>query len=91
MIAQSFARIHAANLINAGIMPLTFANAEDYEKVAQGDKLSISGVWEGMETGKMMLINETTGVKIPLVCSFTDRQKAILKAGSLLAYTGEQL
>ena len=39
----------------------------------------------------MMLCNETTGEKIPLVCSFTDRQKAILKAGSLLAYTGSQL
>ncbi len=91
VIAQSFARIHAANLINAGIMPLTFANAEDYEKVAQGDKLSISGVWEGMETGKMTLVNETTGVEIPLVCSFTDRQKAILKSGSLLAYTRDQL
>ncbi len=91
VIAQSFARIHAANLINAGIMPLTFANAEDYEKVTQGDKLSISGVWEGMETGSMTLVNETTGAKIPVVCSFTDRQKAILKSGSLLAYTRDQL
>ena len=91
VITKSFARIHIANLINAGIMPLTFANPEDYEKVAQGDTLSISDVWAGMDSGKMTLKNETTGVEIPLVCSFTDRQKAILKAGSLLAYTGEQL
>jgi len=91
VITKSFARIHIANLINAGIMPLTFANPDDYEKVAQGDTLSIANVWEGMDSGCMTLKNETTGIEIPLVCSFTDRQKAILKAGSLLAYTGEQL
>ena len=72
-------------------MPLTFADPADYDKVNQGDTLSISDVWDGMDCGAMTLCNETTGEKIPLVCSFTDRQKAILKAGSLLAYTGEQL
>ena len=91
VVTKSFARIHVANLINAGIMPLTFANADDYEKVSQGDMLSIKNVWAGMDSGKMTLINETTGVEIPLVCAFTERQKAILKAGSLLAYTKEQL
>ena len=91
VITKSFARIHVANLINAGIMPLTFADPADYDKVSQGDKLSISNVWAGMDSGKMTLVNETTGEKIALVCSFTDRQKAILKAGSLLAYTGSQL
>ena len=91
VITKSFARIHVANLINAGIMPLTFENPEDYEKVSQGDTLSIDGVWAGMDSGSMTLCNETTGERIPLVCSFTDRQKAILKAGSLLAYTGSQL
>ena len=91
VITKSFARIHVANLINAGIMPLTFANADDYEKVSQGDMLSIEGVWAGMDSGTMILKNETTGVEIPLVCAFTERQKAILKAGSLLAYTKEQL
>ena len=91
VITKSFARIHVANLINAGIMPLTFANADDYEKVSQGDMLSIDDVWAGMDTGKMTLKNETTGEEIPLVCAFTERQKAILKAGSLLAYTKEQL
>ena len=91
VITKSFARIHVANLINAGIMPLTFSNAEDYEKVSQGDTLSISNVWAGMDSGKMILKNETTGAEIPLTCAFTERQKAILKAGSLLAYTKEQL
>ena len=87
VIAKSFARIHAANLINAGIMPLTFANAEDYDRLAQGNMLSIDGVYEGMECGKMTLKDETAGLEIPLTCSFTERQKAILKAGGLLAYT----
>ncbi len=91
VITKSFARIHVANLINAGIMPLTFANADDYDKVSQGDILSIDNVWAGMDSGNMILKNETTGVEIPLVCAFTERQKAILKAGSLLAYTKEQL
>ncbi len=91
VIAKSFARIHIANLINAGIMPLTFRNPEDYDKVSQGDILSISGVWKGMESGEMTLVNKTTGAEIPLLCGFTDRQVAILKAGSLLAYTGSQL
>ena len=91
VITKSFARIHVANLINAGIMPLTFQNADDYDKVTQGDMLSIEGVWAGMDNGKMILKNETTGEEIPLVCAFTERQKAILKAGSLLAYTKEQL
>ncbi len=91
VITKSFARIHIANLINAGIMPLTFQNPDDYEKVAQGDTLSIEGVHAGMDSGNMILLNETTGVKIPLVATFTERQKAILKAGSLLAYTKEQL
>ena len=91
VVAKSFARIHTANLINAGIMPLTFQNAADYDKIAQGDKLSIAGVWKGMDEGKMTLVDETNGVRIPLICAFTDRQKAILKAGGLLAYTGTQL
>ena len=87
VIAKSFARIHAANLINAGIMPLTFKDPEDYEKVNEGDTLSLSGVYAGMESGEITLKNETTGAKITLTCSFTDRQAAILKAGSLLSYT----
>ena len=87
VVAKSFARIHAANLINAGIMPLTFQNAEDYDQLSQGDRLSLSGVWAGMESGEMTLTNETTGKQIAVTCSFTERQKDILKAGGLLAYT----
>ncbi len=89
VITKSFARIHIANLINAGIMPLTFKNAEDYDKLNEGDELELNNVYNGMDSGEIILTNKTTGDKIPLSCSFTERQKAILKAGSLLKYTGE--
>ena len=89
VITKSFARIHIANLINAGIMPLTFKNADDYDKLNQSDKLTLSNVFEGMDKGEIILKNETTGKEIELTCSFTERQKAILKAGGLLAYTKE--
>ena len=87
VITKSFARIHVANLINSGIMPLTFKNADDYDKINQGDKLSLSNVFDGMDKGILILKNETSGAEIELVCDFTDRQKKILKAGGLLAYT----
>ncbi len=86
VVAKSFARIHAANLINAGILPLTFKNPEDYELLSQDAHLSIDGVFAGMESGEMIL-TDGEGHKIPLTCSFTQRQKDILKAGGLLAYT----
>lgn len=89
VVTKSFARIHAANLINAGIMPLTFANPEDYEKINQEDEIRITGVFEGMESGEMTLEDLTNGEKIQLVCSFTDRQRAILKDGGLLKYVGK--
>ena len=87
VITKSFARIHVANLINAGIMPLTFKNPEDYDKLTQGDKLTLSNVFEGMDKGEITLTNETTGESFALSCSFTERQKEILKAGGLLSFT----
>ena len=89
VITKSFARIHAANLINAGIMPLTFKNPEDYDKISQGDKLCLDDIFAGMDSGVITLTDETNGVKAELACSFTDRQKKILKAGGLLEYTKE--
>ncbi len=87
VITKSFARIHVANLINAGIMPLTFKNPDDYDKLTQGDKLSLNNIFEGMDKGEILLKNETTNEKFTLVCNFTERQKNILKAGGLLSYT----
>ncbi len=89
VIAKSFARIHAANLINAGIMPLTFANPDDYDTLSQGDVLKLDNIYEGLESGSLTLKDVTTGEEILLSCSFTDRQKAILKSGGLLKYVGQ--
>ncbi len=87
--AKSFARIHAANLINAGILPLTFENAEDYDKLTENDELILQDVHAGIKAGKLTLLNKTKGIEIPLLCSFTERQIAILKAGGLLEFTRE--
>lgn len=86
VIAKSFARIHAANLINSGILPLTFKNAGDYDKISEGDALSLTGIFAGMDKGEITLKDETNGEEATLVCSFTERQKNILKAGGLLAF-----
>ena len=90
VVAKSFARIHVANLINVGILPLTFKNHEDYDKLKMNDTLTFSDVHSGMDKGVIMMKDETTGESFELSCSFTERQKDILKAGGLLAYTKEQ-
>ncbi len=89
VIAVSFARIHAANLINAGILPLTFENAEDYEKLEQDDRLEIRNIREGLKNGRLILEDMTRNIRIPLLCSLTERQREILKQGGLLNYTRE--
>lgn len=89
VIAKSFARIHAANLINAGILPLIFADPGDYDLLAQGDDLSIDDVYAGLDSGKLILKDKNSGKEIVLTGEFTDRQKAILKAGGLLKYVGQ--
>ena len=88
VVVKSFARIHVANLINAGILPLTFENEADYDKFTQGDRLTVSGIFEGMDTGFVTLRNDK-GSTARLRCTVTSRQKAILKAGGLLEYTKE--
>ncbi|MBR0466697.1 MAG: aconitate hydratase [Clostridia bacterium] len=89
VIAKSFARIHAANLINVGIIPLTFKNTDDYDKIDLGDILSLSDIKEGIKKGSLTLVDETKGEKIELVCSFTERQLSILDYGGLLSFTAK--
>lgn len=87
VIAKSFARIHISNLINAGILPLTFENEADYDKFAQGDMLVLSDIFAGLDSGKITLTDETNGEKAVLCCNFSERQKDIMRAGGLLSYT----
>lgn len=87
VIAKSFARIHISNLINAGILPLTFENEADYDKFMQGDMLKLSDIYAGLDSGKITLTDESSGESAVLSCSFSERQKEILRAGGLLSYT----
>ena len=89
VIAKSFARIHVANLINAGILPLTFANPEDYDALEQGANLSFSDLKAGIASGTVEMTDTTTGKKILLKGEFTQRQQQILLCGGLLNYTKE--
>ena len=86
VITKSFARIHAANLINAGILPLTFADPADYDKLAEGDEIVLSDIFAAVEAGSMTLTTKA-GDNIKLDCAYSPRQIAILKAGGLLPYT----
>ena len=90
VIAKSFARIHAANLVNAGIVPLIFENEADYDKIEQGDKITISNVHEGLREGRLIMKVSGEGgrtAEIPLTMDLADRQKDMLMAGGLLDYT----
>ena len=86
VIAKSFARIHVANLINAGILPLTFADPADYEALAQGQKLTLQNIQSGMAEGKIIVTDES-GNAFTALCDLSARQQAILMAGGLLNYT----
>ena len=88
VIAKSFARIHIANLINSGILPMTFDNPEDYDKLDQDAKLTISGIVDGMKAGKLT-VTADNGHTFTVNCDLTQRQQAILLAGGLLNYTKE--
>jgi aconitate hydratase len=81
VVAVSFARIHLANLINFGVVPLLFASPEDYDRIDQGDQVRIQ--W-GDFTGEILLRNETKGQAIPLTHRLRPREIAILQAGGVL-------
>ena len=93
VLVKSFARIHRANLINAGILPLTFVNEADYDNIAQGDELVLSDVRKAVEAGKseLTVINKSNGKEIPVLCELSGRTKDIMLAGGLLDYTRESM
>lgn len=90
VITKSFARIHMANLINAGILPMTFANEADYDRIDQNDELKIESIGKQIaESDTIKVTNVTKGFDFDCSVSFSDRQKAMLYAGGLLNYTKE--
>jgi aconitate hydratase len=85
VIAKSFARIHLANLINFGILPLTFKNPRDYDALAQGDRLSATRLLATLAAGAPVTVTiEGSGRSIELIYALTPRQKELLMAGGLL-------
>lgn len=86
VLAISFARIHWANLINFGIVPLTFAQPGDYEAIAQGDMLQLDDVRAAITAAQGLLVarNITQGTEVALTYAFTPRQRDIMLAGGLL-------
>lgn len=84
VIAKSFARIHAANLVNAGILPLIFENPDDYDEVKQGDVLRLENVRAALGDDRIIL--HAGDKNIPLRMELAERQKEVLLAGGLLDY-----
>lgn len=87
VIAKSFARIHMANLINSGILPLAFENEADYDKISQGDTLIIENPAEQINKGNRIIIKKSDGKEFATNIAISERQRDIIIAGGLLNYT----
>jgi aconitate hydratase len=91
VIAKSLERIHAANLINFGILPLTFALENDYDAVDQGDDLEIAGIRKAiLDGGNLLVQNKTKGTTFEASCLLSTRQKQIILAGGALNVRGQK-
>ena len=86
VLARSIERIHCANLINFGIVPLIFDRPEDYGTITQGDELTCDGFRAALaDDGKVTLKNVTRGNTFTATAALSDRQKRIVLNGGLLA------
>ncbi|MBE6747705.1 MAG: aconitate hydratase [Ruminococcaceae bacterium] len=91
VITKSFARIHKANLVNAGIIPLNFKDASDYDKIDVNDDLQLPNIKADLTANQdITLVNKTKNEEYKLICDVSDRQKDILAAGSLLDFTKKE-
>ncbi len=87
VIAKTFARIHRANLINWGVLPLEFVDAADYDAIKAADHLRINDVTAGLAAGTLTVTDETCSHRLAVRCVLTDREREILLAGGRLAHT----
>jgi len=92
VIAKSFARIHRANLINFGILPLIFKNPDDYERITPGDSLRITGIKKALldGAGEIAVENITKKSSFSVRLEFNERERRLLLAGGLLSYIKEK-
>ncbi len=82
VVAKSFARIHTANLINNGILPLTFKNASDYDLVKEGDMIKLNSIHNGLKTG---VVKATVGNhEVDLEVNLSERGREIMMRGGVL-------
>jgi aconitate hydratase len=84
VLVKSFARIHLANLINFGILPLTFEDEADYERIDPDDELELS--MAELDSGKLTVINSSKSAEIPVVHPLNEREIEIIRAGGALAF-----
>lgn len=91
ILAKSFARIHKANLINFGIIPCTLDDPSMFERIEPSDILEIKGIRDIFEKGEshFFIVDKPKGIKIPMTCQLTERERKIILAGGLLNYTKE--
>jgi aconitate hydratase len=88
VLAKSFARIHMANLINSGIIPMNFVNEADYDKIETGDELILDNAREQIQSGSEITVrNKTKGEDYKVKVVLSERQVKILLAGGLINYT----
>ena len=88
VVAKSFARMHKANLINSGIIPLTFADPDDYDKISQNDTLLLCNIKDAVSDGnEAVLMNTATNETFRLELDLSERARQILLAGGMLNYT----
>jgi len=86
VITKSFARIHKNNLINNGIVPLTFVNESDYDTIDKGDMLSAKGMLKQLDGSEVTIKNETKGLEYKLNLQVSERERMLLKNGGLINY-----
>ncbi|MDR3491096.1 MAG: aconitate hydratase [Gammaproteobacteria bacterium] len=91
VLAKSFARIHWQNLVNFGILPLTFSNASDYEKISQGDVVEIKEIHDKLKSGKQLtVVIKDKNISIPVTHALSPRQIEILLDGGLINWARKQ-
>ncbi|MFA7468872.1 MAG: aconitate hydratase, partial [Desulfotomaculaceae bacterium] len=86
VVALSFARIYRQNLINCGVVPLTFLKPEDYSQISETDILVISNAVQQIKCGEVVVHNKTKDVFLTTKCNLSDRETSVLLSGGLLNY-----
>lgn len=89
LLAKSVERIHGANLTNFGILQLSFANDADYERIEDGDELTVDNIHQAIKSDIVTVRNVTKGYEFETTCTLTGRQREIVLCGGLLNYTGK--